>query len=58
MNNIGFRPNQRIDDFEVRFNTRMDELESRLSNDIRKNTKWMIGMMIPVWIGILIIALA
>lgn len=58
MNNIGFRPNQRIDDFEVRFNTRMDEFESRLSNDIRKNTKWMIGMMIPVWIGILIMALA
>ena len=58
MNNTGFRPNQRNDDFEVRFNTRMDEFESRLSNDIRKNTKWMIGMMIPVWIGILIMALA
>ena len=56
---------QRIDEVETRFNARMDELdvrlstaESRLSKDIRRNTTWMIGMMIPVWIGILIIALA
>ena len=56
---------QRLSELEARFNTRMDELEvrlntaeSRLSKDIRRNTTWMIGMMIPVWVGILIIALA
>ena len=65
MNKVKSELIQRIDELETRFNARMDELdvrlstaESRLSKDIRRNTKWMIGMMIPVWVGILIIALA
>ena len=65
MNKVKSELIQRIDEVETRFNARMDELdvrlstaESRLSKDIRRNTTWMIGMMIPVWIGILIIALA
>ena len=59
------RLTQWFSELETRFNTRMDELdarlntaESRLSKEIQRNTKWMIGMMIPVWVGILIIALA
>ena len=65
MNKVKSELIQRIDELETRFNARMDELdvrlstaESRLSKDIRRNTTWMIGMMIPVWVGILIIALA
>ena len=57
--------NQRIGELDVRLNTRMNEFdvrlnttESRLSKDIRENFKWMIGMMIPVWIGILVAVLA
>ena len=65
MNKVKSELIQRIDEVEARFNARMDELdvrlntaESRLSKDIRRNTTWMIGMMISVWIGILTIALA
>lgn len=32
---------------------RLTDTESRLSKDIRDNFKWTIGLMIPVWFGIL-----
>ena len=32
---------------------RLTDAESRLSKDIRDNFKWTIGLMIPVWFGIL-----
>ena len=33
--------------------SRLTDTESRLSKDIRDNLKWTIGLMIPVWFGIL-----
>ena len=32
---------------------RLTDTESRLSKDIRGNLRWTIGLMIPVWFGIL-----
>lgn len=32
---------------------RLTDAESRLSKDIRDNFKWTMGLMIPVWFGIL-----
>ena len=34
-------------------NSRLTDTESRLSKDIRDNFKWTIGLMIPIWFGIL-----
>ena len=46
----------RIVSVEERMNSleaRLTDTESRLSKDIRDNLKWTIGLMIPVWFGIL-----
>ena len=46
----------RIVSVENRMNSleaRLTDTESRLSKDIRDNFKWTIGLMIPVWFGIL-----
>ena len=46
----------RIVSVENRMNSleaRLNDTESRLSKDIRDNFKWTIGLMIPVWFGIL-----
>jgi uncharacterized coiled-coil protein SlyX len=32
----------------------VSEVQSRLSRKIRDNLRWLIGMMIPVWFGILV----
>ncbi|MDE0043970.1 MAG: hypothetical protein OXT74_18145 [Candidatus Poribacteria bacterium] len=32
---------------------RMSDLESRMSKEIRDVFKWLIGMMIPVWVGVI-----
>jgi predicted nucleic acid-binding Zn-ribbon protein len=47
----------RVGALETRVNTveiRINEVESRLSKEIREVFKWMVGMMIPVWIGVLL----
>ena len=49
---------QQMSAVETRVNSRINEVESRLSKEIRENFKWMIGMMIPVWIGVLVAVLA
>ena len=41
--------NERIGSLE----TRMTALESRVSKEIRDVFKWLIGMMIPAWIGVI-----
>ena len=46
----------RIVSVENRMNSleaRLTDTESQLSKDIRDNFKWTIGLMIPVWFGIL-----
>jgi uncharacterized coiled-coil protein SlyX len=32
----------------------VSEVQSRLSRKIRDNLRWLIGLMIPVWFGILV----
>jgi tetrahydromethanopterin S-methyltransferase subunit G len=44
----------RINEVESHLNNRINEVESRLSKEIREVFKWMVGMMIPVWIGVLL----
>ena len=46
----------RIVSVENRMNSleaRLTDTESRLRKDIRDNFKWTIGLMVPVWFGIL-----
>ena len=33
--------------------SRMSDFESRVSKEIREVFKWLIGVMIPVWIGLI-----
>ena len=33
--------------------TRMSDLESRVSEEIREVFKWLIAMMLPVWLGLI-----
>ena len=33
--------------------TRVSDVESRVSKEIRDVFKWLIGMMIPVWLGLI-----
>ena len=47
----------RVNTAEGQLNNRINEVESRLSKEIRDNLRWMIGLMILVWIGILIAVL-
>jgi chromosome segregation ATPase len=41
-------------EMESRLSKENRELESRLSKEIRDNLKWLIGLMVPVWIGIFV----
>ena len=43
-----------LQEVESRLSQNIQELESRLSKEIRENFKWMIGLMVPVWFGILV----
>ncbi len=43
----------RMDTRMTALETRMSNLESRVSKEIRDVFKWLIGMMIPVWIGLI-----
>ncbi len=48
--------NERLASLENRMTaleTRMSNLESRVGKEIRDVFKWLIGMMIPVWIGLI-----
>ena len=48
--------NERIASLEGRMTaleTRMSDLESRVSKEIRDVFKWLIGMMVPAWIGVI-----
>ena len=43
----------RMDARMTALETRMSNLESRVGKEIRDVFKWLIGMMIPVWIGLI-----
>ena len=43
----------RMDARMTALETRMSNLETRMSVEIRDVFKWLIGMMIPVWIGLI-----
>ena len=46
----------RMDNLETRMNnleTRMSDLEYRVSKEIREVFKWLIAMMLPVWLGLI-----
>ena len=48
--------NERLASVENRMTsleTRMSNLETRVSKEIRDVFKWLIGMMIPVWLGLI-----
>ena len=43
----------RMDARMTALETRMSNLETRMSVEIRDVFTWLIGMMIPVWIGLI-----
>ena len=48
--------NERLASLENRMTaleTRMSNLETRMGVEIRDVFKWLIGMMVPVWIGVI-----
>ncbi len=45
----------RMSMLETRIEPRMSALETRVERRITDIFKWMVGMMVPVWIGILVI---
>ena len=50
--------NERLASLEGRMNaleTRMSALETRLERRITDVFKWMVGMMVPVWISIIVL---
>ena len=44
----------RMSSFETRVESRISSLETRVESRITDIFKWMVGMMVPVWIGILV----
>jgi predicted nucleic acid-binding Zn-ribbon protein len=54
INTVESRLSKDIRDVESRLSKDIQEVESRLSKEIRENFKWMIGLMLPVWFGILV----
>jgi uncharacterized coiled-coil DUF342 family protein len=47
-----------INEVESSLNARINDTAFQLSKEIREVFKWMVGMMIPVWIGVLVAIIA
>jgi hypothetical protein len=55
MSALETRVETRMSALETRVETRMSALETRLERRITDVFKWMVGMMVPVWISIIVL---